>query len=312
VDNPDIYVKSINAESPRRLTTDAARDFNPRWSPDGQIAFIRTSGNEYEVLTVPVLGNGPERKLFSLGQESELLMDSTPGLVGDGKYIAYTEKTSLKAKTGIALFSPDTGERRTLTSPPEDSYLDNFFSFSPEAASLAFVRMNNPVTADLYVVPVTGGEPKRLTFDDAEFVGIAWSPDGPRDHILLRSRTEPRTLEDPSVRWLAPSIYRWEETCGTLCSFSKRKPPGLYRKVRKRYGYLSGGPLELADQPPAPTRLIASTRHDNNPKFSPDGQKITFESNRSGTFEIWLCDSDGGNPIQLTSMGSAGSPSWSP
>src|SRR4030095_717800 len=96
---------------------------------------------------------------------------------GDGKYLAYTEKISLRAKTGIALFSPDTGERRTLTSPLEDSYLDNFFSFSPDGRSLAFVRMNTAVTADLYVVPVTGGEPKRLTFDNVEFVGIGWPSD---------------------------------------------------------------------------------------------------------------------------------------
>lgn len=48
--------------------------------------------------------------------------------------------------------------------------------------------------------------------------------------------------------------------------------------------------------------------------ISPDGQKIAFGSDRSGTIEIWLCDSDGSNPVQLTSMGAAntGTPRWSP
>jgi len=48
--------------------------------------------------------------------------------------------------------------------------------------------------------------------------------------------------------------------------------------------------------------------------ISSDGQKITFRSNRSGSFEIWTCDSDGSNPIQLTLLGApnTGTPRWSP
>jgi Tol biopolymer transport system component len=47
---------------------------------------------------------------------------------------------------------------------------------------------------------------------------------------------------------------------------------------------------------------------------SPNGQKTAFRSNRSGSFEIWICDSDGSNPIQLTSLGApnSGTPRWSP
>ena len=52
-------------------------------------------------------------------------------------------------------------------------------------------------------------------------------------------------------------------------------------------------------------------------KFSPNGSKIAFGSNRSGSWEIWVCESDGSNAMQLTSFGgpsvkaSGGSP-WSP
>lgn len=49
-------------------------------------------------------------------------------------------------------------------------------------------------------------------------------------------------------------------------------------------------------------------------EISSNGQKIAFRSNRSGSFEIWTCDSDGSNPIQLTSFGApnTGTPRWSP
>ncbi len=60
--------------------------------------------------------------------------------------------------------------------------------------------------------------------------------------------------------------------------------------------------------------LISSTRADFNPEFSPDGKRIAFVSTRSGHHEIWVCDREGRNLIQLTSFGGphAGSPRWSP
>jgi WD40-like Beta Propeller Repeat len=63
----------------------------------------------------------------------------------------------------------------------------------------------------------------------------------------------------------------------------------------------------------SPTKLIASTRHEAGPQFSPDGKRIAFHSNRSGSVEIWVYDADGRHPLQLTSLGShSGTPRWSP
>ena len=63
-----------------------------------------------------------------------------------------------------------------------------------------------------------------------------------------------------------------------------------------------------------PTRLIASTRTDFFPQISPDGDRIAFESHRSGSAEVWICDRDGRGPVRLTSFVdvNAGSPCWSP
>src|SRR5262249_9165678 len=67
-------------------------------------------------------------------------------------------------------------------------------------------------------------------------------------------------------------------------------------------------------QPP-PTS-ISSTRPDCCPQFSPDGKRISFSSGRSnrlGSYEIWICNSDGSGAVQLTSLGAeAGFPRWSP
>jgi Tol biopolymer transport system component len=51
-----------------------------------------------------------------------------------------------------------------------------------------------------------------------------------------------------------------------------------------------------------------------NPQFSPDGQQIAFQSDSSGTGEIWICDRDGSHARQLTHMGAivSGYARWSP
>jgi WD40 repeat protein len=63
------------------------------------------------------------------------------------------------------------------------------------------------------------------------------------------------------------------------------------------------------------TELISSSQRDENPQYSPDGKSVVFASNRSGSWEIWLCDSEGRNARPLTSFpeaGMTGSPRWSP
>jgi len=58
--------------------------------------------------------------------------------------------------------------------------------------------------------------------------------------------------------------------------------------------------------------FIASTRNEQDPQFSPDGHKVAFISNRSGNTELWECDSDGKNVVQLTTLGRTSGPTWSP
>jgi len=51
---------------------------------------------------------------------------------------------------------------------------------------------------------------------------------------------------------------------------------------------------------------------ESSPDISPDGLRIAFTSNRSGSNEVWLADADGANPRQLTTLGTTAHPRWSP
>ena len=50
-----------------------------------------------------------------------------------------------------------------------------------------------------------------------------------------------------------------------------------------------------------PEPLIRSTRLDHLPRYSPDGRRIAFISDRTGSMQLWVADNDGTNALQLTS-----------
>ena len=62
------------------------------------------------------------------------------------------------------------------------------------------------------------------------------------------------------------------------------------------------------------TALTSGIAHDMQPRFSPDGERVVFVSDRSGDDNVWLIPSAGGEARQLTKgIGSAYlSPEWTP
>ena len=317
-DNADIYVKSINAERPLRITSDPALDLEPAWSPDGQrICFVRYEHDtgKFTILVTSALGTAPERMLFAVTHMPANLTWSP-----DGKFIATSDAPPGSKASSIVLFSLETGEKRNLTKPPNHYWADSMPAISPDGKSIAFVRENTPITGDIYVVPTTGGEPRRITYDNARHIfnsgivgGLTWTADGTE---LIFSSTRGGTA---SLWRVATSGGEPERVA--VGGDNTYRPSVSLQGHRLSYVQVSGGTpvyrIDLArttGHTALPSRFLSSTREDASPRYSPDGKRIAFQSDRSGNPEIWMCDSDGQNLIQLTSFrkGVAGTPQWAP
>jgi Tol biopolymer transport system component/DNA-binding winged helix-turn-helix (wHTH) protein len=321
--NLDIYVKLIDAGEPLRLTTNPAPDFSPVWSPDGRyIAFAR-EGEAAGIYLVPALG-GAERKIGDIFPTGiyyrgayHQLGRGTLSYSPDGKYLALADKTSATEPFSIFLLALETGERRRLTSPPAASVGDESPAFSPDGTTLALARLMGGAK-DIYVVPAAGGEPKRLTFEDTvrpgSFTdGLAWTSDG-REIVFASNRSGSFQLWQVPVAGGAPKridVYAQNLSQPTISRHGNRL---AWIQTSYDTNIWRMQVPDPAGQLAAPKLLIASTAYDSNPQYSPDGQRIVFGSDRSGTHEIWVSDSEGRNPMPLTNMGGpvTGTPRWSP
>src|SRR6185436_6196075 len=189
-DNFDIYVKLVGPGEPHRLTSDPGQDRSPAWSPDGrQIAFARVAGVFPNMLRagihlIPALGGGAERRVAEIGLPWSLT--TTAGLLAwtpDGKWLVASDRSSDTAPSEIWLISPETGERRRLTTA-SGGVGDTGATISPDGRVLAFCRFATASVGDVYLAPLgpayAPGAAVRLTREGRLVGGPAWTADGRR------------------------------------------------------------------------------------------------------------------------------------
>lgn len=304
-----IYVKLLSSEAPVRLTTGTADEICPAWSPDGRwIAFIRHDETHSIIATIPAIG-GSEHEVYRLPTKS---VWEYGGLVwtADGDHLIFPQRNTEEAPSELVELSLSARTVHPLTAPQQGWDGDWTPAISPDGMELAFVRGAERFGRDIFTMKLPNGEPQQLTHDGSLIVGLTWSADGSA-LVFSSNRRGSLSLWKISARGGTPE----REPVGGDDAYG----PSIARQGN-RLVYAHGSAAwkiigaDLAgENREAEVEILSSSVQDASPHISPSGDKIAFQSWRSGSQEIWAAGMDGSNPIQLTSKGAvAGSPAWSP
>ncbi len=307
-----IFVMGATGESVRRVSD---RGHNPTWSPDGRRLAVSTEG-----IVDPMSRQGTA-ELWSIDVatgEAELLYAGDgvqPAWSPDGRRIAFWRVDGNSGQRDLATI--DARGQGAPAAVTRDSAVDWSPVWSPTGDELFFVsdRAGTMNVWRIAVDPATGaaaGEPVLVGAPAEDVSGLSAASTG--GQLAYSSQAALHELH--------------------LLPFDPGRP-GLDGERRVLYS----GSLPIRDPHPSPdgTQIALSTRgrqedlhvldlesgvlrqltrdlaRDRGPQWSPDGSRIAFYSNRSGTYQLWVVEADGSGLRQITDVADgAWFPLWSP
>lgn len=227
-----------------------------------------------------------------------------PDIHGDGVAFCYAGDLWLAPATG--------GQAARLTAHPG---LELFPKFSPDGRWIAFTGQYEG-DEQVYVIPVAGGAPRQLTFYPArgplpsrwgwDNQVYGWTRDG--KSVLFRSMMDSWSLGEtrlytvPVAGGLPAPLPMPVSGAGDFSPDERQvvyNPTARDFRTWKRYAGGWQQDLYIFDLATATTRQVTDwPRTERDPMWI--GDAIYFDSDRTGTLNLWACDLRTGQDRQLT------------
>lgn len=305
-----VYIRSLAPHDPVQLTPDQSADqFDPVWSPDGRYIALVQKDNLHSSIVLVSSGGNTVREVYTLPVNSAREYGGLAWSV-DGENLIFPQQNTLESPSYLAELSLGNGAIRTITVPPHLWDGDFWPEVSPDGSKLAFIRGSEVLARDIYVMKLPAGPVSRLTHS-GPVMSFAWSNDS-ATIIFSASRNGALSLWRVGTTGGEPErvAAAGDDAYGPAIT-----PQGhelVYSHGSAMWEIL--GASLAGSQFLTPKVILTSSEQDAAPHISPSGDRIAFQSWRSGSREIWTALTDGNHLVQLTNRPGrfAGDPSWSP
>jgi Tol biopolymer transport system component len=206
-----------------------------------------------------------------------------------------------------------TGEVKTLV--PVDSNSDGFLSVdvSPDGRRLAGVRdfVGSEVLEIFDLTPELEISLSKRFDKLTNAIDVRWTADS-RDVLFRPSVNNPGPLYRLSVADGTTTRLSWIGPGASEPVVSAAGSRLIYtRNVRDTNIWRVA--LDTAAR--TIDKIAVSSFREVAPHYSPDGKRLAFHSNRSGSVQIWVANADGSQAVQRTTLdefATTGTPRWSP
>ncbi len=292
-----IFVMGATGESVKRITDFG---YHPAWSPDGESLVFAEEGfpgplqraSISQLWTVEV-GSG-ETRLISEGDAVQ------PNWSPSGHRIAYWAVPEGGQRDILTVAAEGGDPIRVTDDPPVDWNP----VWSPDGGSLYFLS-DRGGSMNLWRVSIDEGsgkvlgEPQPVTTPSPYVAHLSISGNG--DRLVYASRIQTSNIQkvgfDPTEEKILGQpvpVTRGSQTYG----LGNASPDGAWLSLTS-----SGTQEDVFIVRPVGTglRQLTDDRYkDRQPLWSPDGDRIAFYSDRSGTYQLWTIRPDGSGLEQVT------------
>ena len=229
---------------------------------------------------------------------------SEPSLSPDGRTIAFVSGGDIWT---VPLAG---GDARLLVANPAT---ESRPLFSPDGKSLAFVSTRTG-NGDIYVLDLTTGDTRRVTFDDVREMLDGWSRDGKWIYFSSNSGEADSGAADiwripsaggtPMPVTNEPMMYEYFAAPSPDGSSVAFVASGFANNQwwRKGHSHMDESQIFVVDENHHYTAITDDGAKQLWPMWSPDGKRIFYVSDRSGSDNIWSILHGSHEPQKLTSF----------